>query len=151
MGDNERDNIEFTISGDDHKSVKRWVNIVATAVAIGIATASAMKPADPMGEKSYAELKKAIETCGSDAKQNHDDIIALRNFLEGYTRAAVPIPAPPPGASSVYVPVKIHTPARPGGSALGVAVLPAPSPPDLPKLGPPPQSQKLPEYGDLKQ
>lgn len=146
------DEIEFTFTGKDHRRVKVWANVIATAAAIAIGLAGALKPPDPVGKTSYDELKKAIEANESVAKQNHDDIMALRNYLDGYLRSSVPVPVPmsPSGSLSLVVPVKMQKPARPGASASAVVVLPAPSAPPLPKIGSQPAAPKIPEYGDLK-
>jgi hypothetical protein len=145
------DEIEFTFTGKDHRRLKVWANAVATAAAIVIGLAGALKPPDPVGKTSYDELKKAIESNESAVKQNHEDIVALRNFLDGYLKSSIQVPvSTASGAASFVVPVKIQKPSKPGASASAVVVLPAPSAPQLPKIGTQPSAAKLPEYGDLK-
>jgi len=104
--------------------VRSWTNIVATTAALAAGLAAFAKPPDHSAAKaSYEELKKAVETNASNNKQNHEDIVALRNFLEGYVKGM----AAPTASSAGPAPT---------------AAKPAP----LPAMHPDPKPQSLPDF-----
>lgn len=152
--------------GDGHNielevpSHGKWgtiANVVATTVAILVAVASILKPNDPVNKSSYEELKGAIEKNSQEISKNHEDTMALKNYLEGYMKGVGHInPIPGPSSSAVIVPMdksKLNGPvvAAPP-SNLGpktVVLIPTVTPPPVPPMSPPPQHKKLPEYSDL--
>ena len=65
--------------------LKSWANIIATTAALLGAVVALYKPQDQSVNKvSYEQLKSEIEHVNADVKQNHDDIVALHNYLLGY-------------------------------------------------------------------
>lgn len=121
--------------------IKSWANAIATVAALVAGTAAVTKPEDPAPKVSYDELRKAVEKNSEDNLRNHEDVAAMRAFLDGYTRAqqAPPVPsASAPRAPASRGSVRAMTP-------------PAPSaPPPLPELHRPQEATKLPEYGSKK-
>lgn len=150
MGTGDDGNIQFTLTGGDHHRLKIWANIIVTLAALVIGIAGAVKPANPVVKVSYDELKKAIEGNEQSTRQNHEDIVALRNFLEGYMRSAPLLQAAPSGSSSVAIPVEIKKTSVPSLSSKAVMVVPTASAPPLPRLSQPLPSSRLPEFVDLR-
>ncbi|MCS6915965.1 MAG: hypothetical protein RMK29_01090 [Myxococcales bacterium] len=63
--------------------------LITAATALVTAIAALRKPPDDTPTRlAYQELSKVIEQLAEASKQNQQDLIALRNFLEGYLRAA---------------------------------------------------------------
>lgn len=149
--------IEFTLSGGN--KVRVWANVIGVAVAILIGVASMLKPSDPVNQASYEELKTAIEANSKDINRQHEDIVSLKNYLEGYMKGVgSTYPIPGPSSSAILVPMdksKLNGPViKEGPSNLGtktVVLIPTVSPPPVPSMGPPPQQVKIPSYTDLKQ
>lgn len=129
--DDDSDGIQFTLTGNDHRRLKTWTNIVVTTAALVIAVSGVIKPQppqpapDPVRQSSYDELKAAIERVEKDTGRNHDDVAAIRAFLEGYLRA------------------RQQEPGKAGGK-------PAEAVPSLPSIGPRPEAKKIPDFKDLK-
>lgn len=101
---------------------------------------------EPGAEKAYAVLAMQVEQLSKQVQQSHDDVIALRGFIEGVqqsSRAAATHnvdrkTSPSAGASA-------------GASAARPQPLPQPSAtPTAPKLSPRPPDVKLPEYRQIK-
>lgn len=119
--------------------VKSWVNVVATILALGVGTAAVTKPEDPTPKVSYEELRKVVEKNEQDNLRNHEDVAALRAYIEGYTRAAPPPPSVPSAA-----------PARGPASRGAIRALTPPAPSMVPEVHRPSESTKLPEYDTFK-
>lgn len=160
MSGNDHNNdhhIEFTLTGGN--KVRVWANVIGVAVAILIGVASMLKPSDPVNKASYEELKAAIEANSKEIGKNHDDVVSLKNYLEGYMKGVgSTYPIPGPSSTAVLVPMdksKLHGPViKEGPSNLGtktVVLIPTVNPPPVPDMGPPPQQVKIQNYTDLKQ
>ena len=62
--------------------------VILAVSALAASAASFFKPPDVSAAKnSFEHTSKQIETISAVSIQNHDDIVALRAFLEGYVRA----------------------------------------------------------------
>lgn len=149
--------IEFTLTGGN--KVRIWANVIGVSVAILIGVASMLKPSDPVNQASYEELKTAIEANSKEISRNHDDVVSLKNYLEGYMKGVgATYPIPGPSSSALLVPMdrsKLYGPViKEGPSNLGsktVVLIPTVNPPPVPSMGPPPQQVKIQNYTDLKQ
>jgi len=116
-------------------SLKSWTNIVATGAALIAGVAAYAKPADKSAAKaSYEELKKAVEENAQNDKQNHEDIVALRNFLEGYFKGTG---APTAAWTAGSADAGLYPSAAPHPSAFH---------PQLPVLHSGPRPQNLPDF-----
>ncbi len=146
--------------------LKSWANIIATTAALIAGVAGILKPQDQTaGRQSYNELKSAIEQSSKDDRQNHDDIVALRNFLDGYLNAtgktvalptSSPPPPPPAGSPSPSPSPSPTATAKPkrwtfngDAGASSMAYAPAAPAPALPDLHTPPPIQQLPNYDQV--
>lgn len=89
--------------------LKSWANIIATTAALLTAVAAIFKPQDQtVSRNTYEQLKTAIEQTQQDVKQNHDDMVALHNYLAGYYA----------GNSSFSLPPLQQTPGVDAGAAM---------------------------------
>ncbi len=141
--------------------LRSWANIIATTAALLTGIAAILKPQDQTaGRETYNELKTAIEQNSKDDRQNHDDIVSLRNYLDGYFNAngkTVILPAgpppPPPVPSPSPAPTIVSKPKRWGPADAGAPAAPAPAPaaaaPPLPDIHNPPPVQQLPNYDQV--
>jgi hypothetical protein len=137
-----------------NQKIKQWTNVIATGAALIMAVAAAIKPNDPVNKAGYQELKSAIEQSQKNEIQNHDDIVALRNYLDGYfkgTGTPLVLPptsssAPPPSAhpKNAVVVVKARS-----SSAIAMATA-APPPPPLPDFHVNPPVKPVANYDDIK-
>jgi hypothetical protein len=84
--------------------LRSWANIIATSTALLTAAIAVIKPQDQtVAKNSYEQLKTSIEQTNEAVKQNHEDMVALHNYLQGYF-AGAPAFAPPPISSSAPIP-----------------------------------------------
>lgn len=112
--------------------------LVALTTMLTSATAF-LRPNETSARKSYDLLSKALEAEAKSNAQNHDDIVALRGYLEGYVKSrelphslAVESATPPPDRPHAAVPPPQTV----------VKVTPVEKPPPPPPLGttsPPPR------------
>lgn len=125
--------------------LKGWAALIASIAALVTAIGALMKPPEePAAKASYETLSKAVEDNSKQAAQNHDDIVALRNYLEGYVKGSVPAVAPSaaPSASSSAA-VAQATPTGPSTKSLRP---PAP----LPSVGPRPPVWAAPDFSQVQ-
>jgi hypothetical protein len=140
--------------------LKQWANIIATTAALLTGVAAVMKPNDPVNKASYEELKSALEQSQRNEVQNHEDIMALRNYLDGYFKGSgVPVVLPsvsplPSAAPSASAAASAPRPPHDAGAfppaTATVAVVTTAPPPPLPSLHSKPPTKQLPNYDDLK-
>lgn len=123
--------------------LKSWANVIATVAALITALAAATKPPDPAPKASYEELKKAVEQNSQDNLRNHEDIAAMRAYIEGYMRGAAPQQTQPVLSAST-----LRQPASYG--AIRAMTPPPTSPPPPPEVHRPAEPRKLPEYDSIK-
>lgn len=68
--------------------------LVAATAALVTAFGAYFKPQDhSVNKASYEELTKVLKEVSDQAEKNHDDIVALRGYVEG-TLASKPAPIP---------------------------------------------------------
>jgi hypothetical protein len=61
--------------------------IAAVAALVTSVSAFYRKPPEEDAKTAYETLSKAMEKVSADTVQNHEDLLAMHNFLEGYIRA----------------------------------------------------------------
>ena len=65
--------------------LRSLANIIATTAALLTAVAAIFKPQDQtVNRATYEQLKGSIEQTNQYVKQEHDDTVALHNYLTGY-------------------------------------------------------------------
>jgi len=155
--------IELPFTSDDQPSdpkaqrYKGLASILVAAAAFITAMAAIFKPQDTTSTRnSYNELRTAVEQNTKENQQNHDDIVALHNYLDGYFKGeGTPISLPPLSPTAVtsssstatafLVPLdrtKLH------GSDGGLVPFTVVAPP-LPSVHTASSSRKLPEFDTL--
>jgi hypothetical protein len=118
--------------------------VLLAVSALAASVASFFKPQDTTATKnSYEHTAKQIETLSAVSVQNHDDIIALRSFLEGYVRAQKPETKPESGQGFGSGSGRLGGSSR-RSTAPQVARAPSPKPPEAQKELPPPPLPSLP-------
>lgn len=86
--------------------LKSLANVIATVAALVVGIGGFFKPQDQSVTKAaYQELSTAVKKLSEDNAKNHDDIVALRAYLEFTAKQAVPtgfepFPEPPTPATS---------------------------------------------------
>lgn len=64
--------------------IKEYVALITALTALVAGVAAVVKPQDESGTKaSYETLSKALQEATEASAQNHDDIVALRSYIEG--------------------------------------------------------------------
>ena len=90
--------------------------IILAISALAASAASFFKPPDVSAAKnSFEHTSKQIETISAVSIQNHDDIVALRGYLEGYVKAQSQIQQKP----DMYEPGMSPEPRKPPGTSPG--------------------------------
>lgn len=108
----------------------KHVATIATAVAAIVTSLVALlrEPREPRARASYDLLAKKVEELQAAQKQQHDDTVAMRGYVEGYLKSLRDgqknLAAPPPAAPT-------STGRSPASVPTAVAVIPPP--PSLPK------------------
>ena len=96
--------IELHIGGEDSvpptdpkaQQLRSWANIIATTTALLTAVVAIVKPQDQtVNRNTYEQLKTSIEQTNESVKQNHDDMVALHNYLQGYFAEKTTLVLPP--------------------------------------------------------
>jgi hypothetical protein len=76
--------------------LRSWANIIATTAALLTAVAAIFKPQDQtVNRNTYEQLKHSIEETNDSVKQNHDDTVAMHNYLAGYFAGNATFSLPP--------------------------------------------------------
>jgi hypothetical protein len=95
--------------------IERVAIFISALAALATAIGAIYKP-EVSARKAYEEMSKGLEKVSKDSVQNHDDIVALRNYLDGYTKARELTPVTVTSASSPSLtmgPPVIITPTHP--------------------------------------
>ena len=108
---------------DVHASrLKSLGTLVAAVAALVTATGAYFKPQDhSVNKASYEELSKVIKDLSDESDKNHDDIVALRGYLEGVSRNSGPLPVTVHDAGTAGLP-------KDAGTAIAYVQLPPPGP-----------------------
>jgi hypothetical protein len=123
--------------GKDHGRLKAWTNFIATAAALLVAAAAILKPQDhSTARASYDELKKAVDENSQNDRRNHEDLVALRNYMDGYLKGA---------GAATSLPSSMPVPST-SGSARAIPPAPVATMPPLPVLHPEPKPHNLPDF-----
>jgi hypothetical protein len=81
--------------------LKSWANIIATTAALVTAVGALIRPQDQTATKNaYEQLKTSIEQTNQNVQSNHDDVVALHNYLQGYFASNAQVSLPPLSGSS---------------------------------------------------
>lgn len=124
--------------------VKSLATLMAAVTALVVAVSGYFKkPAEPAAKATYNELSEGLKDLSDQIGKNHDDILATRNFFDGWMKAqsvyqvAVADTIPPANSSGIPA---THSTARP----VSKPRLAPPKPPAPPDLGdkPPPWRPK---------
>ncbi len=133
----------------------KHVAAIATALAAIVTSLVALlrEPQEPKARSSYETLAKKVEELQGAQRQQHDDTVAMRGYLEGYLKSlrenqqtlAEVAPAPAPSLRPL---VRV----RPGVDGDGIpdkpTLKPLP-PPTLPKPAERPPMAAPPDFGKL--
>ena len=169
-GTEEAKDIEIHIGGNDSvpptdpkaQRLRSWANIIATTAALLTGVAAIVRPQDQtVNRNTYDQLKASIEQTNAAVKKDHDDMVALHNYLSGYFAGNATIVLPPLSSSS-SPPSPVPAPstrrqaqANPPAPAptITFGILPAPAPPAAPFPLPPVSSVTsavpLPEFDSV--
>lgn len=115
-----------------HVPTRYWVAMIVGVTSLCTSATAYLRPNETSARKSYDVLAKAIEAEAKSSAQNHDDIVALRGYIEGYVKQreephplAVMSATPPPTSPRAPVPPPQTT----------VTVKPLDKPPPPPPVG----------------
>jgi len=109
---------------DIHASRLKYLGtLVAAVAALVTALGAYFKPQDhSVNKASYEELSKVIKDLSDESDKNHDDIVALRGYVEGaVTRNSGPLPIVVQDAGSASA-------SRDAGAQTAFVQLPPPRP-----------------------
>lgn len=133
------------------------IGTIATAIAAivtAIFAAFVKQPEEPQARASYDVLAKKVEELQAGQKQQHDDAVAMRAYLEGYLKALrqgqkklselPPAPAPTPIRTSGRNPASTSPP-----TVTATAAVQVPPPPSLPEPKAKPPLEAPPDFGQL--
>ncbi len=143
------------------QQLKSWANIIATTAALVTAIMAIVKPQDQtVNRNTYDQLKTSIEQTNQEIKQNHDDMVALHNYLTGYFAANSSVNLPPLSSSAVSSSPQIPDAGTPKQQSLVPIIRklppaptamasPAQMPYPLPDIHPPPSAAALPNFDSV--
>lgn len=106
--------------------------------------------AEPSAKAGQETMTAALADISKATAQNHDDIMALRNFLDGYVKASSSAAAAPPTLVSVTPSASARPPGTPPRPTPTAVVVAQPQPP--PSTAPPapaPQRPTVYDKGEL--
>lgn len=64
-----------------------WVGLIMALTTMMMSGKAYFSPNEPSARKSYDLLAKALEAEAKSNAQNHDDLVALRAYLDGYIKS----------------------------------------------------------------
>jgi hypothetical protein len=138
---------ELAEAAGGKSSLKNWINIISTTMAFVMAIAGMLKPNKE--QAIYEETSKHLAEQSKAIIQLHEDLVAQRNFMDGYIKAqSAQVPMVPvtiqasPVTKSHIAPVYTH----PIPTTMASAA-PAPAPP-APAAKPP--EYKAQDFNALK-
>lgn len=131
-------------------------HVAATATALAAIVTSLVallrEPQEPKARSSYETLAKKVEELQGAQRQQHDDTVAMRGYLEGYLKS---LRENQQTLAEAPAPVILRPITRPRVDGDGVPdsnskpVLKPLPPPSLPKPAPRPPLAPLPDFGKL--
>ena len=108
----------------------------ALIVAVtGLVTVFVHKPPEETARAGYVELSAIVLQMQQEAQESHDEVVALRGYVEGYVRQHEVLETPVPTGSPAPSPQGAHPPTPPPApkavrvAAPPSAALPPPIPP----------------------
>jgi len=87
--------------------LKSLATVIAAVTALLVALSGFFKkPEEPAAKASYTELAEAVKNVSESTAKNHDDIVALQAYIDGYLKAqeeevAATIPSSTPVSTKV--------------------------------------------------
>jgi hypothetical protein len=143
-------------SAQRRSTIKHVTALVAALAALITSIAAIVKPQDDsMTNRSYGELRKAVQDLTTATTQNHDDVIALRSYLLGYANATSgqgptpPSPSPSPSPSIVVDAGAPNLADAPEHAITGGKMKPPTTSP-IPTVHARPSVRELPDYDSFK-
>jgi hypothetical protein len=132
----------------DRHSFRAAAALITSIAGLIVAIGAIAKPRDDSATReSYETLSKAVKDLGAESERQHDDLVSLRAYLDGFLRGAGspvtrPMPAPSasgvsasPGAAAIRPAPVTLVGALDGGaepaSSVAIAIVPSPPPPPL--------------------
>jgi hypothetical protein len=132
--------------------VKASVTLLTAITGLVVATGAILKPRDDTATReSYDTLAKAVQEIGKENETQHDDLVALKAYVDGFVRGA--------GASKIEPTPASSGPAASTGSAptppalVSIAVVrtpPSPTLADKPKPVNPPTFREVREKAESR-
>ncbi len=124
--------------------LKGWAAIIASIAALVTAVGAILKPTDTSATKAtYETLSKAVKDNSEAAARNHDDLVALRAYMEGMRQSQI-VPPPTTGTGVAPPPMVDATGLKTMKKPPLLGAYPPP-PPVLSAPPPPPTIHKRPD------
>ena len=129
--------------------VKSAATLITSIAALVIAIGKACQAPDEPGAKAaYSELSAAVKANSEALGRTHDDVVALRGYVDGFTKAPMITVATSSDAGTdaktdagsyryIYVPAPTTSAPLTSASSVSVSAFAALAPPDHPKPLPP--------------
>jgi hypothetical protein len=72
--------------------IKSLATLIASITGLVVATSAMLKPRDDRAtQQSYETLAREMKELNEDNQQQHDDLVSMRAYLDGYLRGTVPL------------------------------------------------------------
>lgn len=144
--------------------LKGWAAIIASVAALVTAIGAFLKPPqEPAAKAAYETLSSAVKSNSEEIAKNHDDILALRNYMEGFAKGVRVSPAtsssitiyPSPDGSTIHISAKTNPSTKPSATPSTSTIaseFPAPRMPPLspPSIGPRPLVWSPPDFNKMR-
>jgi len=109
--------------------------VIASVTALIVAVGGLLrKPEEPAARATYEEMGQSVKELTEAATRNHDDIVALRGYVDGVSRSAV-MAAPSASSAASARPALVPVHQKAGGP---------------PKINAPPVVHEPPSFDNLK-
>ena len=97
---NDRGDIQIEINRSWMPKVPSFVRTAAAFIAVATAIGSWLKPQDNTATKaSYDTLSQEVKTLSDQTVKNHDDMIAIKSYLDGFTNRVLNEPVEIPSVN----------------------------------------------------
>lgn len=126
--------MEQSVAKKPRKDLSGYAALIVAMT--GLITVFVHRPPEDAAKAGYIELTTAILASQAAEKQNHEDIVTLRTYLEDYATAHTSVVTPVSATSAVTPKNTWVTPASPAKPPVVVLVTPAPSAAPPPPIAP---------------